>query len=223
MRKIMFGLLCLTIALAIAACSGVLENSTDEMTILNEDYENALSIQVQLIVGTLRLEGTDFAIDSEQASELITPWQAFRGLGSSDTAAQGEIAAIITQILETMTAEQIESIASMELTREDIFGIAQEMGIALGGALFSDDAPDGDTGSKTQGSKFAGSPPDGGLPGGGIPGGEGRGRAEFGQDLEPEQIATLRAEQGERANFSDRAAFFLINPLIELLEAKAQS
>ena len=57
-------------------------------TSLNSDYENALSVPMQLVLGTLMLEDTELSVDSNQAAQLLPLWKAARSLGSSDTAAR---------------------------------------------------------------------------------------------------------------------------------------
>ena len=50
-----------------------------------------LSTQTQLVVGTLQLEGTQQAVTSEQANELLPIWQVYQELTNNSTAAQEEI------------------------------------------------------------------------------------------------------------------------------------
>ncbi|NOR89117.1 MAG: hypothetical protein GQ524_02590, partial [Anaerolineales bacterium] len=149
--------------------------------------------------------------------ELLTLWQAIRSLSSSDITAEGEIEAIVNQILDTMSPEQLEAIAAMELTQEGIFEFTQELGIARGGDLTGE----GDPRSSAPDGMVPGSGPGGGL-GGGMGGGrfsEGEGNL----DLDPEQIATLQAERAEKQSSGDRFSMFLINPLIQMLEERSQS
>ena len=57
-----------------------------------------IPVLMQLMLGTLRLEGTDLAVDSAQAAELVPLWKVLRSLTTSDTAAEAEIEAVINQI-----------------------------------------------------------------------------------------------------------------------------
>ena len=61
---------------------------------------------------------------------------------------------------------------------------------------------------------------EGGTPGGFQGGGPGGGGQVFTQDLDPDQIATLQAERGGQTPGGGRAGLFLIDPLLEVLEAK---
>ncbi|MCK4858788.1 MAG: hypothetical protein KAT58_12510 [candidate division Zixibacteria bacterium] len=217
MKKVKFLGVLVSLTLILVACGGANGAANTATTALNEDYPDALPIQTQLTLGILKLEETDLAVDTEQAAELLTLWQAIRSLSSSDITAEGEIEAIVNQILDTMSSEQLEAIAAMELTQEGILELTQELGIARGG----DWTGEGDPRSSAPDGMVPGSGPGGGL-GGGMGGGrfsEGEGNL----DLDPEQIATLQAERAEKRSSGDQFTMFLINPLIQLLESRSQS
>ena len=80
---------------------------------------------IELALGSLKLDETDYAIDAEQAAELLPMWQVYKELINSDTAAQEEIDALISQIQEAMSTEQLQAISDMELTEEDISAVMQ--------------------------------------------------------------------------------------------------
>ncbi len=217
MKKVKFLGVLVSLTLILVACGGANSTANTATTVLNEDYPDALPIQTQLTLGTLKLDESSLAVDSKQAAELLTLWQAIRSLSSSDITAEGEIEAIVNQILETMSPEQLEAIAAMELTQEGILELTQELGIARGG-------DDGITEGNPRGSAPDGMiPGSGGGPGGGMGGGLGGGVGELGGDLDPEQIATLQAERAEKQSSGDRFTMFLINPLIQMLEERSQS
>jgi hypothetical protein len=98
---------------------------------LPDAYDDALSARNQLALGTLLIAGADQAVTPEQAQELKLYWQALKALGTSSTTASAETAAVQTQILETMTPEQIAAIAAMQLTNEDLNAYYVEQGIEL--------------------------------------------------------------------------------------------
>jgi len=100
-----------------------------------------------------------------------------------------------------MNAVQIEAIGDMQLTREDIFPLVQELG------LMPDDVPGGD--------KFASRE---GVPGTG-PGPSSPGQGGLGQIPNLEQ----QSERSGGTSIGDRSIQMLLYPLIELLDAKAQS
>jgi hypothetical protein len=195
----------------------LIENSgaaAEDVTRLNNDYAGALSVQTQLALGTLQLEDSDLAVDEAFAAELLPLWRAVQSLGNSETAAEAEIRAVINQIQDTMSPEQIMAIADMELTEESMTTMIEEGGLAFGpggrgfsGGNLGDDGPGGDFPGGGPGFGFGGGPGGGGFPGGG-----------FG-NLSEDDIATRRAEFAERgvAAFADRA---LTGAVIRMLEVK---
>jgi hypothetical protein len=169
----------------------------------------ALSLPIQLSLGTLSLEETPQAVAAEQAQELLPLWQMLRTLQQSDTAAQVEIEAVLNQIQKAMTPEQLTAIEEMNLTLVSMRTMAQELGLGIGG---------GEGNSSSQGGGFR--PPDGMIPGGGPgPGGgmfPGGGMPGGQTDLSPEERATAMTER-----MSSGFGTALMDRLIELLEARA--
>lgn len=198
---------------------------------LVDSYENALPASTQLVLGTLLLEGTGNAVTAEQAAALLPLWRALQG---GNVQAGAEVNAVLAQIERAMTAEQLQAIASMQLTRDDLTAWAQESGMEMA------------------------APPDGTGAGPGGQGGEGFSpearetmRAEL-ESMSPEEMEQRRAEmrataeaggmafpEGEggfgpggggagsgRAG-ADRAGVgqfgFLLQPLIELLTERAEA
>ena len=205
-------------------------------SIFTEDYAGALPANVQLILGTLQLEATDLAVTTKQASSLAPLWKAMRSLGASDTAAEAEIEAVLDQIQESMTREQLEAIAAMELNQEDLFTAVQEIGLQpfdpgaegrFAGSGSGDFIAGGPEGGPPGGSEAGGGAifigPAGGPPGGGAAGGFSGGQLPegFTSNLDPDQIATLEAQRESGGGPGARIAPFLLDPLIELLESRA--
>ncbi len=199
------------------ASSGSAEITSSTLT---ADYENALPISLQLMLGIFALEETEQAVDAGQAAEMLPLWKALRSLSQSETVAQEEISAVYKQIEETLTAEQLNAIAAMQLTREDMAGIMEEMGLTAFG-------PGGGFGNLTpeeqatrQAARESGEPPPGGGPGGGRPpGGPGGGEGGF-QNLSPDEQATLIAERGGQRGAGAGLNGPLLDALIALLEGK---
>jgi hypothetical protein len=94
---------------------------------LDVSYEGALPVISQLALGTLKLEGTEEAVASGQATALLPLWQALQG----GVTAQVEVEAVLAQIEATMSQEQIQAIAAMELTQDDMAAWMEQNGIAL--------------------------------------------------------------------------------------------
>ncbi|OQX64454.1 MAG: hypothetical protein B5M51_03760 [Anaerolinea sp. 4484_236] len=208
MKRTLFALT-LILALALSACGTDAAPENTSTSALNTDYENALPVQLQLSVGAFNLEGTELAVDATQAADLIPLWQVLNGLNESGAAAPEEIDALVAQIEETMTAEQIKSIAAMQLTRENMGEIMQEYALSMG---------NGET------------PPEGMVPGqgrggSGVPGLSGGGSGRSGDTgMTPEQIATAQAERdktGEAGSMmNSRISRVIVDALIELLQSK---
>ena len=100
-------------------------------TVLQDDYEDALSVRNQLALGTLWLEGTANAVTAEQAQNLKLYWQALLALSSNSTTATEETTALQTQIVETMEPAQLEAIQAMALTNANLNEFYVEQGVVL--------------------------------------------------------------------------------------------
>jgi hypothetical protein len=176
-----------------------------------EGNAQELPLSTKLAIGTLKLEETEFVVTADQASDLLPLWQVFKTIGLSDTAAQAEIDAVVEQIRETMTDEQLKSIDEMEITSEDMFATMQQLGLT---PQFNAN------GTPQPGGNF----PGGGFPGGGPGGGGGPG--SFGGDggqLSPDQIATAQARRAGNDGgngFGNRLMTPLVEAVINLLESK---
>jgi len=113
-----------------AVAVNVVADESDEYVsaALDTSYEGALPASSQLALGTLRLEGTEEAVTPEQAAALLPLWQAIQGGGLQSNT---EINAVLKQIEGKMTAEQLATIAAMQLTAEEMRTWAQEQGIGM--------------------------------------------------------------------------------------------
>ena len=135
--------------------------------VLDTSYTDALNVRSQLMLGTIQLEGTEGAVTPEQAQALLPLWKALQG----GVTAQQEVATVLKQIEGTMTSGQLDAIAAMQLTQEDLRTWMQEQGPGV----------------------------EGGFPGAG--GGQETSpelrttrQAEFGSEEMPPEMATRRAE-----------------------------
>lgn len=185
---------------------------------LRTDFgESALPPESQLMLGTLLLEDTEFAVGKDLAADLVPYWKVYQTLQNSDTTAPEELAAIIAQIQELMTADQVNTIAGLELTQEDLMAYVSEAGLLEGMR------PEGTfTGDGTQTNRPEGMP-EGMGPGGGQGGGPGAGAEGF--DADPSLMATMEARRAEMGNTGNpggnRMALVLLDAVIEMLEARA--
>ena len=191
--------------------------SSDSMTVsdnkvrLSDDYNDALSVQSQLALGTIRLEETDMAVDETLAAEILPLWQAVQSLSNSETAASMEVTAVLNQIQDTMDPAQVQAIANMSLTNEVLTEMFESGELNMGRTR-----PQGEDGETTGGGQRGG----GGIPGqGGGPGGGGGG-LPGGGNISEDDIATRRAalESGDgMAQFQEQA---LVMSVIRTLQTK---
>jgi len=190
--------------------------------------EGETPLAMKLSLGSFKLEQTDYPIGEDQAGELLPLWKALRSLSESETAASEEIEAVLNQIQDTMTTEQLTAIESMELTMQDLGAIAEEMGLDIAGGF---GGRFGDLTSEQQATmeaaresgQFPGRGPGGGLgfPGGGPGGGPGpEGGIPGGGEFSPEAQETAIAERGGLRGANLGVNPFILEAIIEFLESK---
>jgi hypothetical protein len=131
MKKITIIFLTL-LALTLSACSSAATATPTGFTGQGDPGTGTLPPSMELLIGTLKLDGTAQAITTEQAKALLPLWQVYQDLSSSDNAAQAEIDALMEQIQGTLTSEQMQAITDMKLTRQEMFTSMQELGITTG-------------------------------------------------------------------------------------------
>ncbi len=222
------------IALMLAACGSNSSNDPSLAMTTDETAGGTLPPLVQITIGMFKLENTEQAVTAEQAAELLPLWQVYQSMSTSDSAAQEELEALVEQIQDSITSEQMNAISDMKLTQEDLFAVMQEQGLVPGGG--QEFSPDQIATTQAEGGSGGGSgggftPPDGGFPPGGAPGEApggfqgGPGQGTGGQNLNPEQIATARAERsaGGGGGMFSRVPPMLVEAVIKFLETKAGS
>jgi hypothetical protein len=193
------------------------ESESYTSAVLDTSYTDALNVSTQLVLGTIRLEETENAVTPEQAAALLPLWQALRG----GVTAPAEVNAVLKQVEGTMTDEQLAAIAAMQLTREDLQAWMEERGPGVGGGF-----PRGDEDPDVRATRQAE------FGGGEMPPQMATRRAEF-ENMSDEEREAMRATAqagggfpggagaGGRGGAGGRQLNFLLNPLIELLEARA--
>jgi hypothetical protein len=218
-----FLIILLALTLMLSACGSAASASNSSTESQLDPNTRELPLSTKLAIGTLKLEGTEFAVASDQAAELLPLWRVLNNLSSSDSAAPEELTAITEQIRETLTADQLAKIEAMNLTGEDIFATMQELGLV--------NAPQANiSGTPQAGGNFRGGQgPEGGFPSGGAPQGggpvSGAGpEGGFGGEISPEQMATAQARRAEGGSgIGNRTLTPLVEAVIEFLETKAVS
>ena len=119
MKRTVFAILAV-FTILLTACTSPLTGILPGATQASNELTNT-----QLAVGTLKLEGTEQDISTEQARELLVLWYVYSDLSQSDIAAQEEVNGLIAQVQENMTAEQMQAITDMEISQQDISSAAQ--------------------------------------------------------------------------------------------------
>jgi hypothetical protein len=230
------------LALALSACStaGAAATSTAVVSGLNANYQNALPVEMQLVLGTLMLKDTDYAIDAKTAEQLIPLWEAVRSLSAKNGSSPQEIQALYKQIGDTMAPAQVQAIADLQLTQQDIPQVAQKLGLDLAagrnfnqGARPTGQAPStngqGGRNSSGGGGGFSGGGfgGNGGFPGGGFggdggfPGGGGFGQAQ--QTPNPSARATAQARFANGGGGFSRLSTVWVDAVIKYLQTITQS
>ena len=212
-------LLLLILTLILTACSGNTSNAGGPAgNAPGGGAAGELSAPMQVALGTIKLDGTENAVTAEQAKELLPLWETLQDLEGSDTSATEEKDALISQIQETMTAEQTQAITALGLSRQDMFSIMQSQAQTVGGTQNNGTSQNGSKstnrgGGFGQGGGFMGPPPDGG---GGFAGGNPNNQGQ-------------RTQSGDSATTGNQPAAVdlnriptpLIQAVIEYLKMKA--
>ncbi|MBE9507664.1 MAG: hypothetical protein IMY86_06395, partial [Chloroflexi bacterium] len=134
--KLWYVVLAIVVVVMLAGCGGgqatpVGEDGGTAYTseVLDTSYTGALDVGGQLVLGTIRLEETGNGVTPEQATALLPLWQALQG----NVTAQAEVNAVLKKIEETMTSEQLATIATMRLTLDDLRAWMQSQGLDVEG------------------------------------------------------------------------------------------
>jgi hypothetical protein len=148
--------------------------STNSTVTSNQNGEFILPLQTQLIIGTFALEKSDYAVTKEQAQELLPLWKVLKNLLTSDSASNIEIDALVNQIQDTMTEQQLAYISDQVTSQESYQSILSEYmpeGTQLGnfGSMTDEERQAmRETAVASGGGQFpGGSIPEGGFQGGG--------------------------------------------------------
>jgi len=97
----------------------------------NGSATRPISTEAKLEVGTLDLEGTDQAVTAAEAQKLLPLWQQVKTMSADPNTASSDLTAVLTQIQQAMTPDQISAIDAMNLTQTDVQSEMDELGIPL--------------------------------------------------------------------------------------------
>jgi hypothetical protein len=170
----------ITVALMVlgASCNGLIGQIRQGINVDSKERSN-------LGVGILMMEGSALEVSKEQAQSLLPLWKAIKNLSNDNSIPEAEMTAVYRQILETMTAEQMQELQGATWTDADFNTVIQKYGAQSASATSSAELAASGV-SQSHGNAAlnpGGGMPVGGLPAGGAPGGDlagGLGAGEMG-------------------------------------------
>jgi hypothetical protein len=184
--------------------------------VLVVSYAGAMPASSQLALGIFRLEGTENAVTAEQARALLPLWQAIQ---SGSLQSDNETNAVLKQIEEAMTGEQLAAIAAMQLTLQDMGAWMQEHDVNFGGQPGAGGGPPPfDNLSEEERAAVRATRQAGGE--GGFPGGGPGALANMSEEDRASMRATAEANgfaPGNRAGARGGQLVLIAEPLVELL------
>ena len=192
-----------------AAATAEPSQTASGSTSLDTSYANAVSVEMQLLLGTIKLGDTDQALSQEQAASLLPLWDSLRAASPSarpgqpgqgqnnqqlDSATQAKIDDLVKQIQAVMTPAQIKTIAAMHITQESVFNLMKTEGINMGGPQNGGGAQPGQGTPPAGGNGGNGGQP----PAGGNGGQPSRGQRPSGGGMVPPQLFTALIKNLEK-------------------------
>jgi len=184
--------------------------STYASPTLTTSYPGALNAASQLMLGTLRLEGTENTVTPEQAAALLPVAQALQGRVLQSDAERN---AALAYIEAHLTPAQLAAIASMHLTQDDLaaWTPGNDRGPGTG---------PGQGGAGARGTPGAPAGSGGAFPSGrGTPPAMGTRQGQFGRGTP--QARSVARGTGSGAVTGTGQDMILLNSLIRLLAQKA--
>jgi hypothetical protein len=125
-KKILFLLSALILIFSLTACSAIQlpwASSTQTVSLTNFASQ---PVKNKLAVGMLQLEGSDLAITSAQAKELLPLWKAVKSLSKDSNTTSDEMTALYVQIEGVLTANQVQAIEKLDLSTADLTALVQK-------------------------------------------------------------------------------------------------
>jgi len=129
-KKTLFILSAIILIFSLTACSAIqlpwASSSTSSSQ--TDSLANFASqpLKNKLAVGVLKLEGSDQAITSAQAKELLPLWKAVKSLSKDSNTTSGEMSALYVQIESVLTTSQVQAIENLDLSTGDLTAMVQK-------------------------------------------------------------------------------------------------
>jgi len=129
-KKTLFLLLAIILMISLTACSAIQLPwaSASTRTTQASSLTNFASqpVKNKLAVGLLKLEGSDLAITSAQAEELLPLLKAVKSLSTDSNTTSGEMAALYVQIEGVLTNSQLQAIEKLDLSASELTALEQK-------------------------------------------------------------------------------------------------
>ena len=179
---------------------------------LPANYTNAVTADLQLALGILKLEGTPNQVDSTTAASILPLWKAMQSLSIADTTAPAELNAVVKQLVAGMSAAQLTAIAGMQLTSTDLAQVSTPASSAKASTTQSGTAAS----AVMPADMGASGPPSGDMPSGGAPTG-----ANSTTVKSPSSSSTSASSSPSSAQLSTESQVYAM--VIQLLTKRAQA
>jgi hypothetical protein len=129
-KKTLFLLSAIIMIFSLSACSAVqlpwarASSGTSQTGSLANFASQPLNNK--LAIGVLELEGSDLAITSAQANQLLPLWKAVKSLSKDSNTTSGEMTALYAQIEGVLTASQVQAIEKLDLSTGELTAMVQK-------------------------------------------------------------------------------------------------
>lgn len=205
---------------------------TNATASLNTDFDDAASIEQQLLVGILKLEGSENTLTTDQASQMLPLWQSLnmgggRGMGNGgqpgnadaqstpQTPAENAPAAVdadtvLSQIQGLLTPAQIEAISAMQISNAAVASYISDNALSMQPG----------NGSPQGGDQQQGTPPANDGSQGTPPTGSGNGTGQGGPQGGPGAQADGTMTAPNDGQMPDMSTNVLLNAVMQLLQQK---
>jgi hypothetical protein len=129
-KKNLFLLSAIIAIFSLTACSAIqlpwASASTSSSQTASLANFSSQPVKNKLAVGVLELEGSDLAITSAQAKELLPLWKAVKSLSKDSNTTSDEMTALYVQIEGVLTANQVQAIEKLDLSTGDLTTLVQK-------------------------------------------------------------------------------------------------
>jgi len=226
MKNKLYLLVALPMLIVLGACAAKPAQAAQNNPAGGNFNPSNMPLEQKLAIGTLNLEGTDQAVTTKEATDLLPLWQAVKSLEANANTASSEITAVYKQIEGVMTPDQTQAIQKMTWTQADIQALVTKYGVTFGAGQGGQGGQNLTADQRaTRTAQFQSRNQNGGAPGG--PGGPGDPGSFPGGPSGPGgaggaggQSANGTPQPGRRGGGGGMNTMF-VDPLIKLLQTRA--